>query len=516
MSRKLLKSTATVGSMTLLSRISGLVRDMVFAYIMGSGWIADAFFVAFRIPNLFRRIFAEGAFSQAFVPVLSERRETASPVQVRAFVDHTAGWLASVLLALTVVGIVFAPAVVSLIAPGFRDNPEQFALTVDALRFTFPYLLCISLVAMSAGVLNTWGRFAAPAITPVLLNLCLILAAFVFVPWFGNAALGLALGVLVAGIAQLAFQVPFLRRIEMLPTPRLARDQEPVNRVFKLMLPALFGASVTQINMLVNTILASFLVTGSVSWLYYSDRLMEFPLGVFGVALATVILPSLSKLHANGSRDAFSRLLDWSLRWACLIGVPASVGLIVLAGPIMTTIFQYGATTAHDIEMASNSLMAFAFGLVGFVLVKVLAPGFFARQDTRTPVRIAVIAVTVNIVLSLILFTILAHVGLALAISIAAWVNAGLLLRELRKLGVYSPAAGWGGLLVRIGAAVLAMGLVLIWGAGELATWLDASVWSRVARLGLWILVGAAAYFSVILISGIRIHQFVLRRDDFD
>ncbi|MDH3283036.1 MAG: murein biosynthesis integral membrane protein MurJ, partial [Gammaproteobacteria bacterium] len=427
MSRKLLKSTATVGSMTLLSRISGLVRDMVFAYIMGSSWVADAFFVAFRIPNLFRRIFAEGAFSQAFVPVLSERREAGSPAEVRAFVDHTAGWLGGALLVLTTLGIAFAPAVVSLIAPGFHSKPEQFGLTVDALRITFPYLLCISLVAMSAGVLNTWGRFAAPAVTPVLLNLCLILAAFVFVPWLGNAALGLALGVLVAGFAQLAFQVPFLRRIDMLPTPRLARGDEPAKRVFKLMMPAIFGASVTQINMLVNTILASFLVTGSVSWLYYSDRLMEFPLGVFGIALATVILPSLSKLHANGSPDGFSQLLDWSLRWTCLIGLPASVGLMVLAGPIMTTIFQYGATTAHDIEMASRSLVAFGFGLQGFALVKVLAPGFFARQDTRTPVRIAVIAVTVNIILSLLLVTVLAHVGLALAISIAAWVNAGLL-----------------------------------------------------------------------------------------
>ncbi len=514
MSRKLLKSTATVGSMTLLSRISGLVRDMVFAYVMGSGWIADAFFVAFRIPNLFRRIFAEGAFSQAFVPVLSERRAAATPAEVRAFVDHTAGWLASALVVLTTLGVAFAPAVVTVIAPGFRANPEQFTLTVDALRITFPYLLCISLVAMSAGVLNTWDRFAVPALTPVLLNLCLILAAFLFVPWLGNAALGLALGVLVAGVTQLAFQIPFLRRIDMLPKPRLAGRGEPVNRVFKLMMPAVFGASVTQINMLVNTILASFLVTGSVSWLYYSDRLMEFPLGVFGIALATVILPSLSKLHADGSRARFSQLLDWSLRWTCLIALPASVGLMVLAGPIMTTIFQYGATTAYDVAMAAKSLMAFAFGLLGFVLVKVLAPGFFARQDTRTPVRIAVVAVLVNIVLSLALFTVLAHVGLALAISVAAWVNAGLLFRELVRLGVYSPDAGWGGLLLRIGAAALAMALVLIWGAGDTVSWLEASAWARFGRLCLWILIGAATYFSVILISGIRIHQFVLKRDD--
>ncbi len=516
MSRRLLKSTAIVGGMTLLSRVSGLVRDMVFAYIMGSGWIADAFFVAFRIPNLFRRIFAEGAFSQAFVPVLSERRETATPDEVRVFVNATTGWLGGALLLFTAIGIVCAPAVVALIAPGFRNHPEQFVLTVDALRITFPYLLCVSLVALSAGILNTWGRFAVPAVTPVLLNVCLIFAAFAFVPWFGNAALGLALGVLVAGIAQLAFQVPFLHRIHMLPAPRLARRHEPVNRVFKLMLPAMFGASVTQINMLVNTILASFLVSGSVSWLYYSDRLMEFPLGVFGIALATVILPALSKLHASGSHERFSRLLDWSLRWACLIGVPASVGLVVLAGPIMTTIFQYGATTAHDIDMASRSLMAFAVGLLGFVLVKVLAPGFFARQDTRTPVRIAVIAVVVNILLSLLLVVFLAHVGLALAISIAAWVNATLLFRGLVKRGVYTPQPGWGGLLIRLGLAVAAMGGVLAWGAGDLASWIDAGILARVTRLGWWILVGAATYFSVILVTGIRIHQFILKREEFD
>jgi putative peptidoglycan lipid II flippase len=516
MSRKLLKSTGVVGGITLLSRITGLVRDVVFAYVMGSGLVADAFFVAFRIPNFFRRIFGEGAFSQAFVPVFAEYREKHSESEARAFTNHMAGRLGLILLLLTVVGIVAAPAVVVMIAPGFIDNPEQFALTVDALRITFPYLLFISLVAMSAGILNTCGYFAAPAATPVLLNFALIAAAFWIVPGLGNAAIGLSLGVLIAGVMQLVFQVPFLKRAGYLPFPQLRPRNEGVSRVFRLMLPAIFSVSVAQINMVVNTLLASFLVTGSISWLYYSDRLMEFPLGVFGIALATVILPSLSRLHARGEPQVFSQLMDWSLRWVFLIGVPASVGLIALAGPMMTTLFQYGATTPDDVRMMSKSLIAFAVGLLGFVLVKVLAPGFFARQDTKTPMRVAVVAVTANIVLSLLLIIPLAHVGLALAISLVAWINAGLLFRLLRKQEIYTPRSGWLAYFARVTAAGMVMGGVLWWGAGDLDSWIHTDLADRVIQLGGWVVAGALVYFSVIFTLGIRPRQLMLSRTEIE
>ncbi len=371
---------------------------------------------------------------------------------------------------------------------------------------------------MAGGVLNGCGRFAAPAATPVLLNLSLIAAVVWLVPAMDNGAVALAAGVFVAGVAQLLFQLPFLKREGLLPRPRWRRsaatqtpDAEGVARVFKLMLPALFGTSVAQVNLLVNTLLASFLVTGSVSWLYYSDRLMEFPLGVFGIALATVILPNLSEKHANASMQAFSELLDWALRWVALIALPASVALMALAGPLIATLFQYGAFSAHDVVMASRSLVAFAVGLVGFVLVKVLANGFYARQDTRTPVRVAVVAMAVNIGLSLALVYFLAHVALALAPSIAALVNAAVLGRRLRRDGVYRPQPGWRIFLLRVVTASVAMGAVLVWGAGELSTWIAADAFGRAARLTLWVGAGMVVYFSCILALGLRPGQLMLK-----
>ncbi len=518
MSAKLLKSTFVVSAMTLLSRITGLVRDMLFAHVMGSGLVADAFFVAFRIPNFLRRIFGEGAFSVAFVPVFSEYRATRSNHETRAFLDMMAGRLGLVLAALTLVGVVAAPAIVTAIAPGFLREAEKFDITVDALRITFPYLFFISLVAMAGGILNGCGRFAVPAATPVLLNLCLIAAAVGLVPVMPNAAVALAAGVLVAGLAQLAFQLPFLKREGLLPRPQLRKTApaheaggEGSARVFRLMLPAVFGTSVAQINLLVNTLLASFLVTGSVSWLYYSDRLMEFPLGVFGVALATVILPNLSEKHAVASMEEFSNLLDWAMRWVFVVVIPATVALMVLAGPLLATLFQYGAFTGHDVVMASRSLVAFALGLIGFVLVKVLANGFYARQDTKTPVRIAVVAMVVNILLSLALVYFLDHVALALAPSIAAFVNAALLYRRLRSERVYRPIAGWGGFLARVLASSLLMGVVLWWGTGAVETWIDAGAVDRVLRLCLWMGAGMAVYFSCILALGLRPGQLSLR-----
>lgn len=491
--------------MTLISRVIGLVRDILFARLLGAsaGVSADAFYVAFAIPNFFRRIFGEGAFSQAFVPVLSDYRHQDDQEATQAFVSHMASVFAGLLFLVTLVGVLAAPVLVWILAPGFVDEADKFDLTVQMLRITFPYLMFISLVAMAAGILNAYGKFAAAAFTPVFLNIALIIAAAVVAPRMEQPVLALAWGVFAAGLIQLGFQLPFLHGVRLLPRLRFRMD-EGVKRVFRLMGPAIIGSSMAQINMLVNRLLASFLVTGSVSWLYYSDRLMEFPLGVFGIALATVILPSLSRKHAQASPEEFSRLLDWALRWVFVIALPASVGLVVLARPILATLFQYQAFNALDVEMTAQALMAFAAGLPAFILVKVLAPGFFARQDTRTPARIAVIAFGTNIALSLLLVWSLKHVGLALAISLASYVNAGLLFRQLVREQVYDPLGGWPGFLLRVVGASILMGLVLVVFSGETTAWLQADVWTRITRLSLWVSVGVTTYAAGLAILGLR------------
>ncbi len=513
MSRKLLKFTSIVGSMTLLSRISGLIRDVVFAHAIGAGQLADAFFVAFRIPNFFRRIFGEGAFSVAFVPVFTEMRTHHPSHDTQVFLDQMAGRLGLVLIIVSTLGVVGAPIIVTLLAPGFTNEPEKYALTVDSLRLTFPYLFFISLVAMSAGMFNTINRFAVPAATPVLLNLCLIASVFLFIPIMPNAAVALALGVFVAGVVQLSVQLPFLHRENLLPKPRLKAKLpddkvglEGVGKVYRLMLPALFGTSVAQINLLINTIIASFLVTGSVSWLYYSDRLMEFPLGVFGIALATAILPDLSKKHATDNSEEFSRTLDWALRWVLFISLPATAGLIALAGPMLTTIFQHGEFTEHYAIMAAKSLVAFSLGLTALSAVRVLANGFYARQNTKTPVRVGVIAMVVNVTTSLFFVYILdlAHVGLALATSVAACVNAFLLLFLLRREGTYTPQTGWLFFSLQVLAASFVMGAILWWGAGAIETWFANSAFERIGRLTIWVLAGLGIYVLCILLFGIR------------
>lgn len=518
MSRKLLKSTAVTGGMTLLSRISGLIRDMLFAGLIGAGTgvAADAFYVAFRIPNFLRRIFGEGAFSQSFVPVFAEYKAKYTAAETRAFVDHMTGILGAILFGVTLIGVIAAPILVMVLAPGFLDEPHKYGLTVQMLRITFPYLFFISLVAMAAGILNTYGRFGAAAFTPVLLNLSLIGAALWLAPRMDEPVMALAWGVFIAGVVQLLFQIPFLRGLKMLPRPRLhiRERHQGVSRVFKLMLPAIFGVSVAQINMLVNTLLASFLITGSISWLYYSDRLMEFPLGVFGIALATVILPSLARRHARNSREEFSHLLDWGLRWVFLVAIPASVALVVLSGPLLATFFYRGKFSASDVEMSANALMAFSFGLLGFISIKVLAPGFYARQDTKTPMRIGVISLIVNAVLSLLLVLPLKHVGLALAISLSAFVNAGLLFFTLRRHNVYRPLPGWGSFLARIIFASVAMGAVLMWGVGDLGSWLHATTSQRIYRLSIWVIVGAAVYLLTVLALGVRLAQLLLKKGE--
>jgi len=517
MSKKLLKSTIVVSSMTFFSRITGMIRDMALAQVVGSSEVADAFFVAFRIPNFLRRIFGEGAFSAAFVPVYSKIEVAGDEGKRKAFLALMAGRFGMILLAITLIGVVAAPFLVMVIAPGFLGESEKYELTVSALRLTFPYLFFISLVAMAAGIFNSRNHFAVPAVTPVMLNLSLIAAVLWLVPIMANPAIALATGVFVAGAVQLIFQLPFLARERSLVWPRLRvgkSDKKPiegeVNKVFRLMLPALFGVSVAQINMLINTLLASFLVTGSVSWLYYSDRLMEFPLGVFGIALATVILPTLSKQQADTSSSLFSDTLDWALRWVLLIVLPASVALMVLAGPLLTTIFQYGAFTPTDVTMASQSLVAFALGLIAFVVIKVLAPGFYARQDTRTPVRYAAIAMGVNAVLSLLLVWEFAHVGLALATSVAALVNAALLFFGLYRRGIYQPLPGWWSLLLKVAVASLVMGLVLWSGAGDTLSWIESSLLHRLGWLSWLIVVGLGVYMVSLLSLGVKPWKMML------
>ena len=505
----LLKSTATVGANTVFSRILGFVRDMVIARVFGASLNTDAFFVAFRLPNFLRRLFAEGAFSQAFVPVLSEYRDQQGEAAVRGLAAHVSGALGAVLLLVTAAGVLAAPLLVAIFAPGFLADESKYSLTVQMVRITFPYLLFISLTAFAAGVLNTYGRFGVPAFTPVMLNLALIGAALWLAPRMAEPVTALAWGVFVAGIAQLAFQLPFLKRLGLLVWPRLSRSHEGVQRIARLMLPAAFGASVAQINLLVDTLIASFLITGSVSWLYYSDRMVEFPLGVFAIALATVILPNLSSQHASGASEVFSATLDWALRWALLIATPSAVGLIVLSGPILTTLFQYGEFSARDVALSSLSLVAYASGLIGFVLVKVLAPGYFARQETRTPVRVGVIAMLVNVVLNLALVVPLRHVGLALATSLAAYVNAGLLLRGLSREGVFRARPGWPALLLKVAAAnsIMAAGLLLVRGPPEM--WLAADALTRALRLAGLVAGGAGVYLLCLLAAGIRPRQLV-------
>ncbi|MCF7985412.1 MAG: murein biosynthesis integral membrane protein MurJ [Thiohalocapsa sp.] len=497
-------SIATVGGTTLLSRILGFARDLIVARLFGADAGTDAFFVAFKAPNFMRRLFAEGAFSMAFVPVLNDYRERSDPGALKRFVDDTAGTLGLLLLAITVLGVLAAPVLVLIFAPGFAADPEQLLLATDMLRLTFPYLFFIGLAAFAGSVLNVHRRFGVPAFTPVLLNLVIIGCAVWLAPRMAEPIVALAWGVFFGGIVQFGFQLPFLARLGLLPRPRFAPKDPGVRRIGHMMLPAIFGVSASQISLMLDTLLASFLVTGSISWLYYSDRLMEFPLGILGAAIGTVILPHLSRQHTSRPAAEFSETLDWALRWVMLLALPAAVGLFVLAGPIIATLFQSGAFVAHDVLMAERSLMAYSLGLVGFVAIKVLAPGFYSRQDTRTPVRIAVIALVVNLMLSLALMFPLGHAGLALATVAAALVNAGLLLSELLRQGIYRPLQGWRRLIAGSLAASSVMALALWLLSGPTLDWTVLDTGDRIARLSALLAVGGALYAATALATGIR------------
>lgn len=512
MSKRLLQSTAIVSAMTLLSRISGFLRDLIVAQTFGASAATDAFFVAFRIPNLFRRLFAEGAFSQAFVPVLAEAKAQHDPAQVKALLDRTGGTLAIVLLVVTIAGMVLSPWLVDVFAPGFRRGTAQYELTVEMLRVTFPYLFFISLTAFSGATLNSYGRFAIPAVTPVWLNLAMIGAAWWLAPRWPEPIVALAWGVLIAGIMQFLFQWPWLAVLRLAPRMRWGFHDAVVRRIMKLMVPALFGASVAQVNLLVNTVFASLLATGSVSWLYYSDRLVEFPTGMFGVALGTVILPNLSQHHAERAPEAFRAALDWALRWALLIGVPATIGLMLLAEPLMTVLFQHREFTAYDVDMAARSLRAYSLGVLAFFLVKVLVPGFTARQDTRTPVRFGITAVVANMAMTAVLVWPLQHVGLALAAGLASYVNAALLFRRLRRDDVYRPLPGWG----RFGLRVLVANAVLAAALYELVRWVTRPQWvgwRGIMWMAAAVLGAVMLYAVVLLVGGLRPRHVVLRPD---
>ncbi len=508
--RSLLRSSAVVSIGTMMSRVLGLVRDVVLAMLVGAAANADAFFVAFKIPNFLRRLFAEGAFAQAFVPVLSDTRERGGQAAVQALIDRVAGALGASLLALTLLTILAAPVVALVFAPGFSSDPAKLALTAELIRITFPYLLLISLTGFAGGILNSYGRFAVPAFTPVLLNLSLIAAALFLAPRFAEPTFALAWGVLIAGLAQLLFQLPALHGLGLTPRPRWDLQHEGVRRIMTLMVPALFGVSVSQINLLLDTVLASLLPDGSVAWLYYSDRLMELPLGVFAIAIATVILPTLSAQRAQAAGQAFGATLDWAVRMVLLVAVPATVALALLAPQILTTLFQYGAFTGDDVARASHSLRAYTLGLTAFMLIKVLAPGYYAREDMKRPVRIGIIAMVANMVLNpLLVFPLLwqynlGHVGLALATSLSAWLNAALLYRGLLRDSVMAPTQALRWLLPRLLIAVLAMGAVLHFLSPETHLWLDWSWWQRGLRIAGLVAAGLVSYSLTLLMLGLR------------
>ncbi|MFT4100326.1 MAG: murein biosynthesis integral membrane protein MurJ [Burkholderiaceae bacterium] len=511
----LLKAAATVCGMTMLSRITGLIRENLTASIFGASSLTDAFFVAFRLPNLLRRLFAEGAFSQAFVPMLAQARK-GDPAQTRRLIDQIATALCWTVLAISLLGMLAAPWLVWLMATGLQHDPAAFDAATTMTRMMFPYILFMSLIALSAGILNTWQRFMVPAFTPVLLNLSFIVAALGLSRFFDPPVYALAAGVLIGGVAQLAIQIPALRKLGMLPRIGLnvrAAFRDPATReVMTLMGPAVFSVSVSQLSLIINTNIASRLPAGSVSWVNYGDRLMEFPSALLGVALGTVLLPSLSRAGASGNHAEYSGLLDWGLRLCVLLSVPCMVGLAMMAEPLTAMLFHYGRFTAHDVAMTRQAVLGYSVGLLGLIAIKVLAPGFYARKDVRTPVKIGVFALVLTQLLNLLLVPFLQHAGLTLSISLAALVNAGLMLVGLRRRGTYRPAAGWWGFIARITLAGLAM-------AGLLALTVSRFDWialhdARWERIGLTLALVAGAglaYAAVLVALGIRPRQFLRR-----
>lgn len=507
----LLRALLAVSSLTMVSRVLGYVRDFLIARVFGAGLATDAFFVAFKIPNLLRRMFAEGAFSQAFVPVLAAHKTGETPAEAKALIDRVATLLFLAVVAAAALGMAAAPIIVHVTAPGFAAEPEKFDLTVRLLRITFPYIAFISLVALAAGVLNTWNRFSVPAVTPALLNVCFIVATVFFAERFDEPVLALGWAVFAGGALQLGFQVPFLLRLGLLPRWKLDLSHPGVRRILFLMAPAAFGVSVSQVSLLINQVFASFLVTGSVSWLYYADRLMELPAGVLGVALGTILLPSLSKSHAAADLAEYSRLLDWGLRMTLLLALPAAAALAVLAIPLIASLFQYGRFGAEDAWMTQRALVAYSLGLLGMIFVKILAPGFYARQNVVTPVKVGLITLVATQAMNFAFVGPLKHAGLALAIGLGACLNALLLFVLLRRQKAYQPQPGWGLFVLKVGASVAAMAIVLFSTMGEPAWWLSAEWQRKLPALFGLVLLGAAVYGACLAAFGFRPRHFSRR-----
>ncbi len=512
MSKRLLKSGMIVSAMTLISRVLGLVRDVVVANLMGAGASADVFFFANKIPNFLRRLFAEGAFSQAFVPVLTENHAQGDMDKTRELIARAAGTLGVIVSIVTVLGVLGSGVVTALFGFGWfldwmHGGPaaEKFELASLMLKITFPYLWFITFVALSGAILNTLGKFAVSSFTPVCLNVMIILAAWFISPQMSQPEIGLAIGVFLGGLVQFLFQIPFLIKAGVMVKPKWGWRDPGVVKIRTLMIPALFGVSVSQINLLFDTFIASFLQTGSISWLYYSDRLLEFPLGLFGIAIATVILPALSRKHVDSQSEGFAHTMDWGVRMVTLLGIPAMLGLMALAKPMLMVLFMRGEFSPQDVHQASLSLLAYASGLLNFMLIKVLAPGYYSRQDTKTPVKYGIIAMVTNMVFNAIFAYFYGYVGLAIATALSAFVNMALLYRGLHIAGVYQITKRTVFFIIRLVVAGAAMVAAILWQLEDMSVWLEWSFAHRSGMLGMLIGLGAAVYLAVLFLTGVRL-----------
>ncbi|EIY7830726.1 murein biosynthesis integral membrane protein MurJ [Vibrio parahaemolyticus] len=512
MSKRLLKSGMIVSAMTLISRVLGLVRDVVVANLMGAGASADVFFFANKIPNFLRRLFAEGAFSQAFVPVLTENHAQGDMDKTRELIARAAGTLGVIVSIVTVLGVLGSGVVTALFGFGWfldwmHGGPaaEKFELASLMLKITFPYLWFITFVALSGAILNTLGKFAVSSFTPVFLNVMIILAAWFISPQMSQPEIGLAIGVFLGGLVQFLFQIPFLIKAGVMVKPKWGWRDPGVVKIRTLMIPALFGVSVSQINLLFDTFIASFLQTGSISWLYYSDRLLEFPLGLFGIAIATVILPALSRKHVDSQSEGFAHTMDWGVRMVTLLGIPAMLGLMALAKPMLMVLFMRGEFSPQDVHQASLSLLAYASGLLNFMLIKVLAPGYYSRQDTKTPVKYGIIAMVINMVFNAIFAYFYGYVGLAIATALSAFVNMALLYRGLHIAGVYQITKRTVFFIIRLVIAGAAMVAAILWQLEDMSVWLEWSFAHRSGMLGMLIGLGAAVYLAVLFLTGVRL-----------
>ncbi|MBT0113764.1 murein biosynthesis integral membrane protein MurJ [Vibrio alginolyticus] len=512
MSKRLLKSGMIVSAMTFISRVLGLVRDVVVANLMGAGASADVFFFANKIPNFLRRLFAEGAFSQAFVPVLTESHAQGDMDKTRELIARAAGTLGMIVSIVTILGVLGSGVVTALFGFGWfldwmHGGPaaEKFELASVMLKITFPYLWFITFVALSGAILNTLGKFAVSSFTPVFLNVMIILAAWFISPQMSQPEIGLAIGVFLGGLVQFLFQIPFLIKAGVMVKPKWGWREPGVVKIRTLMIPALFGVSVSQINLLFDTFIASFLQTGSISWLYYSDRLLEFPLGLFGIAIATVILPALSRKHVDAQNEGFAQTMDWGVRMVILLGLPAMLGLMVLAKPMLMVLFMRGEFSPQDVHQASLSLFAYASGLLNFMLIKVLAPGYYSRQDTKTPVKYGIIAMVTNMVFNAIFAYFYGYVGLAIATALSAFVNMALLYRGLHIAEVYQITKRTVFFIIRLAIAGAAMVAAILWQLEDMSVWLGWSFAHRSAVLGMLIGLGAVVYLMVLFLTGARL-----------